>query len=206
MLIDCNLIRNHLFECIKQVSEIRTVVKKETTNNPAANSKRLYNALLAIADVLHIDVVEAVKAKMAANAKKYPIELCKGLIQKYSAYTEETQISKHHGQEIIDNDEIDRHLKTKQNDQQEFHSRIPALTNQAIAFTKERNWDKYDTVENLYFAMNTELAELCEIFQWKGGTVGNNEISNKEWDKAAQEIADVLIYNFKLIQAMAHGW
>jgi NTP pyrophosphatase (non-canonical NTP hydrolase) len=46
--------------------------------------------------------------------------------------------------------------------------------------------------------LNSELAELCELFQWKGDDPHQTIISDEEWNQAAQEIADVLLFALKL--------
>jgi NTP pyrophosphatase (non-canonical NTP hydrolase) len=56
--------------------------------------------------------------------------------------------------------------------------------------------------KNLLLATNSELAELCEIFQWKEQDDATQTLSDDEWNQAAQEIADVLIYALKLENAI----
>jgi NTP pyrophosphatase (non-canonical NTP hydrolase) len=41
--------------------------------------------LISMADVLRIDLVEAARAKLAENARKYPVERAKGNATKYDA-------------------------------------------------------------------------------------------------------------------------
>jgi NTP pyrophosphatase (non-canonical NTP hydrolase) len=60
----------------------------------------------------------------------------------------------------------------------------------------------HDTPNNLVLALNSELAELCEIFQWMSDDKPTYNISNNEWNRAAQEIADVFLYALKLDNAM----
>lgn len=52
------------------------------------------------------------------------------------------------------------------------------------------------------FALNTELAEQCELFQWNGDDPQQTSISDEEWNQAVQEIADVLLYAVKLENAI----
>ena len=41
--------------------------------------------LVSMADVLRIDLMEAARSKLAANARKYPVERAKGNARKYDA-------------------------------------------------------------------------------------------------------------------------
>lgn len=52
------------------------------------------------------------------------------------------------------------------------------------------------------FALNTELTEQCELFQWNGDDPQQTSISDEEWNQAVQEIADVLLYAVKLENAI----
>jgi NTP pyrophosphatase (non-canonical NTP hydrolase) len=70
-----------------------------------------------------------------------------------------------------------------------------------LKFTIARGWDSKDTPRNLIFAVFVELSELCELFQWK--PEDQLSLSRIEWDKAAQEIADVLIYTMKLSNSVS---
>jgi hypothetical protein len=54
----------------------------------------------------------------------------------------------------------------------------------------------------LVLALNSELAELCKIFQWMSNDKPTYNIPDNQWNKAAQEITDVLIYTLKLENAM----
>jgi NTP pyrophosphatase (non-canonical NTP hydrolase) len=83
-----------------------------------------------------------------------------------------------------------------------FVLNFPLIKQKALDFTKDRNWVSYDTPNNLVLALNSELAELCEIFQWMSNDKSTYNISNSQWNKAAQEIADVLIYTLKLDNAI----
>ena len=53
-------------------------------------------------------------------------------------------------------------------------------------FNKERDWDKFHTLENLAKSISIEAGELLECFQW------NSEKYNKE--EVCEELADVFTY------------
>lgn len=53
-------------------------------------------------------------------------------------------------------------------------------------FNKERDWDKFHTLENLAKSISIEAGELLECFQW------NSEKYNKE--EVWEELADVFTY------------
>ncbi len=53
-------------------------------------------------------------------------------------------------------------------------------------FNKERDWDKFHSLENLAKSISIEAGELLECFQW------DNENYNK--DEVCEELADVFTY------------
>jgi hypothetical protein len=68
----------------------------------------------------------------------------------------------------------------------------------AIDFSMQHGFDKYETLPNLVFALSGEVAELSNIFLWKDSASSHETVTDEEWDKAAQEIADVVIYFLKV--------
>jgi NTP pyrophosphatase (non-canonical NTP hydrolase) len=69
-----------LLECF-QWSEDK--YDKEEVNEELAD---VLNYCLQLATVLHVDVKEIVEAKLAKNAKKYPVEKAKGVATKYTKF------------------------------------------------------------------------------------------------------------------------
>lgn len=67
------------------------------------------------------------------------------------------------------------------------------LMKSIIAFRDERDWKQFHTPENLAKSISIEAAELLEHFQW------NNDYDQ---EKAAEELADVLMYCFMMADAM----
>lgn len=63
------------------------------------------------------------------------------------------------------------------------------LSDKIYQFSKERDWLKYNTPENLAKAISIESGELLECFHWK---------SDFEQKALEEEIADVMTYCFLL--------
>jgi NTP pyrophosphatase (non-canonical NTP hydrolase) len=113
-----------------------------------------------------------------------------------------TNITKTSGQLINENIRFDPTNDKENINNDYFYEELQLVKHKALQFTKECKWVLYDTPKNLLFATNSELAELCEIFQWKEQDNSTRYLSDNEWNKAAQEIADVLIYTLKLENAI----
>lgn len=64
-------------------------------------------------------------------------------------------------------------------------------------FAEERDWDQFHSPKNLTSALSVEASELLEIFQW-ATCQESEEISAKDREKVAEELADVLIYAIRL--------
>lgn|SRR5574344_2856028 len=69
-----------LLECFQWNEE---KYDKEEVNEELAD---VLNYCLQLATVLHVDVKEIVEAKLAKNAKKYPVEKAKGVSTKYTKF------------------------------------------------------------------------------------------------------------------------
>ena len=69
------------------------------------------------------------------------------------------------------------------------------LKTQLKDFIRARDWEQYHAPKNLAIALNTEAAEILEIFQWKKGA---EELNDREREALRQEIGDVLIYLLEL--------
>ena len=157
----------------------------------------LFLALFQTADACSLNLYRCVKAKLALNAKKYPVELCKGKSGKYTKYSNETGITKTIGQSTVDDifyapssDDVD--LVT-----------IHEVSSMITKFATARLWEPYHTQRNLMLALMGEMGELAELFQWKGdesdgAPIGLINWSQEEKDKVGQELADVTIYLLRL--------
>jgi NTP pyrophosphatase (non-canonical NTP hydrolase) len=172
-----------------------------------------------------LDLHHCIETKLVLNAKKYPVELCKGKSGKYTVYSEQTGITKTQGQTSTNdptNDIPTTHnstssphpptvllLKPNHNDP----TTLDVVQTKITDFANERLWNRFHTPRNLVLALIGELGELAELFQWKGdcttttttattvanGTTGSNtKLSPLELEQISQEIADVAIYLLRL--------
>ena len=64
------------------------------------------------------------------------------------------------------------------------------------AFTREREWERFHTPENLAKSICIEAAELLECFQW------SDEARNGDLDHVKDELADVLTYCIGMADAL----
>ncbi len=82
-------------------------------------------------------------------------------------------------------------------------------------FCKDRQWEKFHTPVNLLLALNGEVGELIENFQWKGdfmSSISDEEFpsilssytlfNEKEYLNIADELSDVFIYSLRLAEIM----
>ena len=66
-------------------------------------------------------------------------------------------------------------------------------------FSKQREWDKFHNPKNLVMALNGEIGELTEIFQWLDAENSKLEnLSNNDLKRCKEELADVFIYLIRL--------
>lgn len=71
------------------------------------------------------------------------------------------------------------------------------LKSRLRAFSAERDWDQFHSPKNLAMALTVEAAELQEIFQWLT-EAQSAALSASDKQRAADEIADVLLYLIRL--------
>jgi len=74
---------------------------------------------------------------------------------------------------------------------------INALKKQLREFAEERDWQGFHAPKNLVMALNVEVAELMEHFQWLTEEQSNN-LDEKTLDQVQYEVADVFIYLVRL--------
>jgi len=128
-----------------------------------------------------------------------------GKAGKYTEYTHATGITKEHGQSTLDHgstgDDDAYHPSELREAIASFVAAIPELTASIVAFATEREWAKYHKPRSLLLALQGELGELAELFQWRedrDGTIGREAL-----DKIGQELADVTIYLLRLADVSA---
>ncbi|CAJ1937940.1 unnamed protein product [Cylindrotheca closterium] len=163
----------------------------------AACMSELLQALLETAKSLNLDLIRSIHNKMALNAKKYPVELCKGKAGKYTQYSNQTGITK-------DNQSTEDHVDDATPHSplsfREMAEALPLLTEEIADFASARHWDQYHTPRNLVLAMLGEVGELAELVQWMGDDDSAFvEVDSKKLDKLSQELADVSIYLLRIV-------
>ncbi|KAE8900351.1 hypothetical protein PF005_g10881 [Phytophthora fragariae] len=75
---------------------------------------------------------------------------------------------------------------------------LESLRKRIADFADERDWNQFHTPRNLLLALNGEVGELCEIFQWKGEVKNTADWSARDKEHLGEEISDVLIYLVRL--------
>ncbi len=65
------------------------------------------------------------------------------------------------------------------------------------AFARERDWEQFHSPKNLAMAIAAEAGELLEHFQWLT-EAESRELPAPQRDRAALEMADVLLYLVRL--------
>jgi dCTP diphosphatase len=207
------LVRNLIFRLTALTGSLALVMLRDTADasfddldmelDSESIMTRMLATLLRLSASLSMDLHAACHNKIKLNAKKYPVELCKGSADKYTEYSKVTGISKTAGQSTIEESDstnpFDMNNASGDEINESFlaHS-VPALTVQTRQFAADRDWHRYHTPRNLLLALTGELGELSEIFQFKGDVEPNQPLSVEEQDKIKQEVADVTIYLLRL--------
>ncbi len=71
------------------------------------------------------------------------------------------------------------------------------------AFVAEREWEKFHTPKNLVMALTGEVGELNELFQWLTPEESARIVDDPtRREQVADEIADVLVYCFRLADVL----
>ncbi len=75
------------------------------------------------------------------------------------------------------------------------HRSLEALRRRLVDFRDRRDWKQFHTPKDLAISVSIEGAELLELFQWKSDQAACSAVQEPAFrQKAADEIADVLIY------------
>ena len=74
---------------------------------------------------------------------------------------------------------------------------VDGLQHRLRAFANARDWERYHSPKNLAMAVAGEAGELVDIFQWLTEEE-SRDLSEENRLRAAEEIADVLIYLLRL--------
>ena len=65
------------------------------------------------------------------------------------------------------------------------------------AFNKERDWEQFHSPKNLAMALNVEVAEIAEHFQWLTENDSTN-LPPEKLNEVKEEIGDVMIFLLNL--------
>jgi NTP pyrophosphatase (non-canonical NTP hydrolase) len=195
--IQMDQVRTCVMYLLAELGEL-AILEVESCGSYFLTEMTFVNKLFELANLLRIDIVESIKAKMIINKRKYPIDACHGKIDKYTAYSKSTHITKHAGQSLTAISGKKIFLGDKQNTISGYNEASAGIYLEILTFSKDRDWDKFDTKRNLLLAIATEVGELCELFQWEEDKAKTIDSMGKKWDKAASEIADIFIYMVKL--------
>jgi len=70
---------------------------------------------------------------------------------------------------------------------------IKQLTELAIRFRDERDWRQFHNFKDMALSMSLEVAELCELMQWKNGEeLSAHLVANRQ--RVGEELSDVLFW------------
>jgi NTP pyrophosphatase (non-canonical NTP hydrolase) len=70
---------------------------------------------------------------------------------------------------------------------------LKQLTDLAVGFRDERDWRQFHNFKDMALSMSLEVAELCELMQWKNGEELNSHLAaNRE--RAGEELSDILYW------------
>mmetsp|Transcript_55706 Transcript_55706/g.166908 ORF Transcript_55706/g.166908 Transcript_55706/m.166908 type:complete len:355 (-) Transcript_55706:118-1182(-) len=134
---------------------------------------------------------------------------------KYTAYSDQTGITKTDGQSTLHTDPDESlHSTPSSSDSDSEASSVEAndlpgadtiegITLRIRRFATDRSWCRYHTPRNIVLALLGELGELAELFQWKGDGPDGAPGGLQNWldadrDTVGQELADVSIYLLRL--------
>lgn len=121
---------------------------------------------------------------------------------KYTELGEQTGITKHNQSLLVNTCAEDRQITHRGDWVESFlDNGLRDITNQSIAFVKERNWEMHDTIMNLTLAVCSEVGEVADVVAWSGDNVGSEDTPRLR-DKMAQELADVTIILVRLADVL----
>lgn len=75
---------------------------------------------------------------------------------------------------------------------------LKSLGEKVSEFVRERSWSKYHNPRDIAIALSVEVAELLEIFQWKGS---DGDVNEKDISRIRLETADIVIYALSMANA-----
>ena len=163
-----------------------------TTRTLVSSLHKLISTSVAILTLLSLDPAATTTAKLDHNADNYPLAENRGT-------------SLLHGTAVKRGLVFHGSVPTRNGvDAPPFnHSKAKAITQRAMRFSRDRQWEVYDTEKNLVYALSAEVGELCNAVGWGDGAGGNDiEIGPDKIHSIAGETADVIIYSLKLAHVL----
>ena len=177
-----------------------TVIPTRTSTLLTFMLRKLFELMMELCRAYDLNLITCIQEKISLNSKKYPTNLCKGKVNKYTEYSNETGITK--------TNQIMTHTRTSATSAKEdlessraddcnheastkdiavamltgicidrcslcWWDAFPNLTRELNAFAMERDWMQHYTPRNLIFALVSEFGELTELMQWEGDTDDN---------------------------------
>lgn len=142
----------------------------------------LWNLFL-LAELSGLDLQTIILKKMVLNNIKYPLDLVNGSVEKYTAYTELTGVTKYN--------QSTRDIVVDESDLS-----VNEMMEMIHLFGFCRGWFWSHTERNLANSIFREYGELVEIIQFASDDVSFDSVDSL--DKFCQEIADVSIYLLRL--------
>jgi len=178
----------------------------------------LFVSLWLTAKALRLDWVKSIRSKMALNAKKYPVEHCKGKAGKYTNYSHLTGITTTNQSTLDYTHEDTRDSNCPNSDRVDLslagfaEQHLSVLAEDIRIFAEERQWARYHKPRNLVMALLGEAGELAEILQFEKDDWEETENDEprlllvdklhssepERLDELSQELADVSIYALRL--------
>jgi NTP pyrophosphatase (non-canonical NTP hydrolase) len=70
---------------------------------------------------------------------------------------------------------------------------LQQLTDLAIRFRDERDWRQFHNFKDMALSMSLEVAELCELMQWKNGAELETHLA-KNRERVGEELSDILYW------------
>ncbi|OEU06521.1 hypothetical protein FRACYDRAFT_254541 [Fragilariopsis cylindrus CCMP1102] len=144
----------------------------------------LFIALWATSQSLKLNWIYSIRSKIKLNAKKYPVEHCRGKAGKYTEYSQFTGITTTN-QSTVPNTNSSNTSLDNTNHQNvislEYFTaeHLELLCGDITTFAIEREWVQYHQPRNLIMAMLGEVGELSELLQYNGEDEYNNDTSHE---------------------------
>lgn len=130
----------------------------------------LFIGLWNLSSSLQLNWIDSVRSKMVLNAKKYPIEHCKGKSGKYTEYSHLTGITTTNQSTVDDSsfEDVDNNDsgRCRSITLHEFVDNVDGLCKDIQHFAEDRDWARYHKPRNLIIALFGEAGELAELLQW----------------------------------------